>query len=169
MKSLKPSLLREPCHCSSYLDKALRTCTHVFARDDGSATSLKPAYTGPFPVLDKEDKYCILDLGDRTDLVSINRLKAAHMFMPQRLSCQEDYEDHDESAAIEISFIATSVGSSVYPDEEPAPKVRLRRGRTIRLPVRCRRSLDDLIWLLSLYFFWFSPAVMFYASFFRGI
>ena len=143
MKSLKPSLPREPCRRSSYLEKALRTCTHVFVRDDGSTTSLQPAYTGPFPVLDKEDKYFILDLGDRTDSVSIDRLKAAHMYMPQHLNCQEDYEVHDGSTAIEIPSIATNVGFSAHPDEEPAPEFRSRRGRTIRLPVRYRRSLDD--------------------------
>ena len=76
MKSLKPSLPREPCRRNSYLEKALRTCTHIFVRDDGSAMSFQPAYTGPFPVLDKEDKYFILDLGDRTDLVSVDRLKS---------------------------------------------------------------------------------------------
>ena len=81
MKSLKPFLPRDPCRRSSYLEKTLRTCTHVFVRDDGSATSLQPAYTGPFPVLDKEDKYFSLDLEDRTDSVSIDRLKAAHMYI----------------------------------------------------------------------------------------
>ena len=94
MKSLKPSLPRELCRGSSYLDKALRTCTHVFVRDDGSATSLQPAYTGSFPVLDKENKYFILDLGDQTDSVSIDRFKAAHIYMLQHLSCQEDHRDH---------------------------------------------------------------------------
>ena len=42
MKSLKSSLPREPCRHNSYLDKTLGTCTHVFARDDDSATSLQP-------------------------------------------------------------------------------------------------------------------------------
>ena len=112
-------------------------------RDDSSATSLQPVYTGPFPVLDKEDKCFILDLGDRTDSASIDRLKAAHMYMPQHLNCQEDYEDHDESAAIKIPSIATNVGLSAHPDEEPAPEFRSRREGTIRLPVRYRRSLDD--------------------------
>ena len=140
MISLKPSLPREPCRRSSYLDKALRTCTHVFERDNGSATSLQPAYTEPFPVLNKEHKYFILDLGDRTDLVSIDRLKAAHMFMRQHLNCQED---RGESVAIEIPSIATNVGSSVHPDEESAPEFRSLRGRTIRLPVRYRRLLND--------------------------
>ena len=87
MKSLKPSLPCEPCRRSSYLEKALRTCTYVSVRDDGSATSLQSAHTRPFPVLDKEDKYFILDLGDRTDSVSIDRLKAARMYMPQHLNC----------------------------------------------------------------------------------
>ena len=45
IKSLKPSLPRKPCRRSSYVEKALRTCTHVFVRDDGSATSLQLAYT----------------------------------------------------------------------------------------------------------------------------
>ena len=62
MKTFKPSLPREPCRRSSYLDKILRTCTLVFVRDDGSATSLQPAYTEPYPVLDKEDKYFIFYL-----------------------------------------------------------------------------------------------------------
>ena len=114
MKSLKPSLPREPCRGNSYLDKALRTCTHVFVRDDGFAMLLQPVYIEPFPVLDKEGKYFILDLGDRTDSVSIDRLKTAHMYMPQHLNCQKDYEDHDESAAIEIPSIVTSIGPSVH-------------------------------------------------------
>ena len=143
MKSLEPSLPREPCGCSSYLEKALRTFTHVFVRDDGSATSLQPAYTGPFPVLDKEGKYFILDLGDRINSISVDRLKTTHMFMPQHLNCQEDYEHHDKSAAIEIPSIATNVGPSVPPDEKSAPKFPSRRGRTIRLPVCYRRLLDD--------------------------
>ena len=90
MKSLKPSLPREPRRRSSSLEKALRTCTHVFVRDDGSPTSLQLGYTKPFPVLDKEDKYFILDLGYRTDSVSIDTLKAAHMCMPQHPNCQEE-------------------------------------------------------------------------------
>ena len=115
MKSLKPSLSQEPCRRSSYLDKALRTCTHVFVRDDGFATSLQPAYTRPFPVLDMEDKFFILDLGDRTDSVSIDRLKAALMYMRQHLICQVDYGHHDNSIAIEIPSIATDVGPFCTP------------------------------------------------------
>ena len=103
--------------------------------------SLQPAYTGPFPVLDKKDKYFILDLGDRTDSVSIDRLKAAYMYMPQHLICQENYEDHEGSAAIEIPSIATNVDLPAHSDEEPAPEFCSRRDRTIRL-VRYRRSLD---------------------------
>ena len=112
-------------------------------RDDGSATSLQPAYAELFPVLDKEDKYFTLNLGDRTDSVSIDRLKTAHMFMPPYLNYQEDYEDHNKSPAIDIPSIATNIGPSVHQVEDPAPELRSRRGKTIRLPVRYRRSLDD--------------------------
>ena len=66
------------------------------------------------------------------------------MYMLQHLICQEDYEDHNESATIEIPLIATNVGPSVHPDKELVPEFRSRLDRTIRLPVRYR-SLDDQI------------------------
>ena len=143
MKSLKPSVPREPCRRSSYLDKVLRTysmslCKTVVLRRHCN----RPTENLP-PVLDKEDKYFILDLGDRTDSVSIDSLKAAHMYRPQHLNCQENYGDHDNSAAIEIPSIATNVGPSIHPDKEPAPEFRQSRGRTIRLPVRYRKSLGN--------------------------
>ena len=143
MKSLKPSLPQEPCRRSSYLEKALRICTHVFVRDDGSATSLQAAYIGSFVVLDKKEKYFVLDLGDRTDSVSIDRLKAAHMYMPQHQNYQEDCEDQDKSAAIEIPSIATNVGPSAHPNEKSAPEFRSRLVSTIGLSVRYRKSLGN--------------------------
>ena len=65
------------------------------------------------------------------------------MFRQQHVSCQEDYEDHDESVTIEIPSMDTKVGPFVHPDDAPGPEFRSRRGRTIRLPVLFRKSLDD--------------------------
>ena len=56
------------------------------------------------------------------------------------LSCQED---HDEAASIKFLSLATNIGPSVHPDEEPAPELRSCPGRTIRLPICYRRLLDD--------------------------
>ena len=60
--------------------------------------------------------------------------------------CQEDYEDYDESVAVEIPLIATYVSPSVHPDEASVPEFRLHRGRAIRLVVRYSRSMKDSIW-----------------------
>ena len=88
--------------------------------------------------------------------------------MPQHLSCQEDYEDHDESVAIEIPSIATNIGLSAHPDEEPAPEFRSHRGRTIRLPVSYRRSLDDHVWPRPSTFFGFALKLCFMLHFLGG-
>ena len=74
---------------------------------------LQPAHIGPFTVLDK-DKCFILNLGDRTDSVSIDRLKAAHMFMPQHLNCQGDCEEHNESPAPAISLPSPLTSTILY-------------------------------------------------------
>ena len=70
------------CHNKkAFLDKALQTCTHVFVRDDQQRPPLAQTYCGPFPVLQKCDKYFVLDFGTKSNTVSIDRLKAAHLLM----------------------------------------------------------------------------------------
>ena len=65
---------------SPFVAKALRTARFVYVRDDrlGKPT-LAPRYLGPFLVKDKlwDSNTFVLDLGKRTDTVSISRLKAA--------------------------------------------------------------------------------------------
>ena len=65
---------------SPFVAKALRTAKFVYVRDDrlGKPT-LAPRYSGPFPVKDKlwDSNTFVLDLGKKTDTVSISRLKAA--------------------------------------------------------------------------------------------
>ena len=43
--------------------------------DDASIPSLAPLYCGPYLVLEKHDKYFHLQLGFRTNVVSVDRLK----------------------------------------------------------------------------------------------
>ena len=52
---------------------------HVFVRRDAVRRPLQPSYDGPFQVLSCTDKHFTLDLGNRTDSVSVNRLKPTHL------------------------------------------------------------------------------------------
>ena len=49
--------------------------THVFVRQDVGVPLLHPAYKGPYKVLQRSEKFFVLDYITHTDRVSIDRLK----------------------------------------------------------------------------------------------
>ena len=61
------------------LPSALRTAQFVFVRVDGHKTPLAKPYTGPYQVLQRDDKHFLLQIGTRQDRVSVDRLKPAHI------------------------------------------------------------------------------------------
>ena len=60
------------------LDPALQTCTHVFIRNE-TKKGLEPNYRGPFLVLEKHPDYFTVQLTNRVDRISIDRIKAAFL------------------------------------------------------------------------------------------
>ena len=56
----------------------LQNSKFVFIRRDGHRPPLQPPYEGPFHLLRAGPKYCLVDLGNRHDSVSVDRLKPAH-------------------------------------------------------------------------------------------
>lgn len=54
---------------------ALWKAEFVYIRRGGVAPPLSPAYSGPFAVIQRSAKFFKLDYGDRTDFVSVDRLK----------------------------------------------------------------------------------------------
>ncbi|KAG6438720.1 hypothetical protein O3G_MSEX000172 [Manduca sexta] len=61
----------------SFVFKDLETSTHVWLRDDTVRPSLKPPYSGPFKVVKRTEKTYTITMGDKTVVVSIDRLKPA--------------------------------------------------------------------------------------------
>ena len=59
------------------LPPALLTAEFVFVREDASIPSLAPLYRGPYLVLERKSKFFRLQIGSRTDVVSVDRLKPA--------------------------------------------------------------------------------------------
>ena len=54
---------------------ALVDSSFVYVRRGGAKSPLSPAYSGPFAVISRFPKYFILDMGDRQESVSVDRLK----------------------------------------------------------------------------------------------
>ncbi len=57
------------------LPDALRVASHVYVRRGQVAPPLTPLYQGPYLVVERGPKVFKLDLGDRMDTVSVDRLK----------------------------------------------------------------------------------------------
>ncbi|XP_037503479.1 uncharacterized protein LOC119378389 [Rhipicephalus sanguineus] len=57
----------------------MNTATHVFVRRDTVKAPLTPAYDGPFRVLSRSHKTVTIRVRDREDVVSLDRVKPAHL------------------------------------------------------------------------------------------
>lgn len=79
MKALRPPPTRQPLNRKVFMSKDLDTCTHVFVRRDAMRTPLQAPYDGPFSVIQRGPKAFLLDLGNRHDMVSVDRLKPVYI------------------------------------------------------------------------------------------
>ena len=66
----------------SQLPPSLSEAQFVFAREDASIPSLASLYFGPYLVLEQRDKFFLLQLGSRSDVASVDRLKPAFSESP---------------------------------------------------------------------------------------
>ena len=53
---------------------SLASCSHVFIREDSSKPPLSPLYRGPYLVLSKTPKYFVVQIGSKSDSVSMDPL-----------------------------------------------------------------------------------------------
>ena len=60
---------------SAQVPASLLQSTHVFVREDSSKPPLAPLYRGPYLVVTRSPKYFSLQIGSKTDSVSVDRLK----------------------------------------------------------------------------------------------
>ena len=82
MASLRPTTPRPAPGATSYVPRALEHASHVFVRHDAVKPPLAPRYDGPYRVLSRSTKTITVDRGGRSDVVSIDRVKPAHIERP---------------------------------------------------------------------------------------
>ena len=132
MARLQPALTR-PSKTKSYIDRDLNKSSHVWVRVDSVRKPLQPPYKGPFKVLERAEKYFVLDVNGKRDTVSADRLKVA--YLEEELT--KDGEDREESSS--------TVGVKQNTDRSTSKgDVRITRsGRKVHWPKRYVQIIKD--------------------------
>ena len=129
MRELQPTPTRAQQQRSSYLQNDLTSCTHVFVRDDTVRAPLQAPYKGPFLVIERKDKYFVLDVKGKRDTVSVDRLKVAYT----------DTSDTSVNTPPPIPPSRSSTRTPESPASAHQPQTeprRTRSGRQVHWPAR---------------------------------
>jgi hypothetical protein len=133
----------------SHVPSALNQAKFVFVRHDARKTPLQTPYDGPFEVIDRTPKHFTLQLGDKRDKISIDRLKPAYLDQSQPPQVaqpprrgrppkhQVDVPEVPEATVPEIPEVPEV--QQPVPVKQSYADVVTRRGRISRPP---RRFLD---------------------------
>ena len=105
-----------------YIDPRLYSAKYCFIYKDGK----KSPFEQPYKIISRNDKFFTLDLGDRVDNVSIDRLKSAHILPGDEndTAMQSDIFDSQHCAVAELyssSQINTQNECKVKFDEAEQP------------------------------------------------
>ena len=79
VRDLAPCRPSKPNNPTSYVPADLKSCEYVFVREDAHKPPLSSPYRGPFLVLSRTDKSFRVQLSNREDWISIDRLKPAYV------------------------------------------------------------------------------------------
>ena len=138
MNSLRYTVPCHPKKQQTYVDPLLFRCSQVFVRIDSVKSPLQRPYSGPHFVLERHDKYFVIEKYGHTDTVTIDCLKSA---LVEPISPTDSSVDGETSETLSFSSTSSSENESIFAgdlDELPANCVYSRRGRLITKPIRYR-------------------------------
>ncbi|GBM83302.1 hypothetical protein AVEN_261140-1 [Araneus ventricosus] len=81
VRSFRPVPTRHHCSGAFFVSDDLIKASHIFLRIDRVRKSLEPPYAGPYKVLSRTEKVFTVEINGKPTTVSIDRLKAAHLFL----------------------------------------------------------------------------------------
>ena len=79
MSSLRAVPPRSHPDRTFYVNPDLFLESHVFVRHDAVRKPLQAPYDGPYHVINRTKKHFTLDISGKQEIVSVDRLKAAHL------------------------------------------------------------------------------------------
>lgn len=125
--SFRPVLRENKDSRKMFVHKDLKSCSHVFIRNDTVRRSLQPPYDGPYRVVSRLDKVFCVQVNDRMVNISVDRLKPAYMV------------DEEEPGKQAVSQNVTQGTVSTEENVQSVPNNNsrtTRSGRVVRTPVR---------------------------------
>lgn len=91
MGALRPVPTSNHSVRTAYVHPDLQTTTHVFIRNDKVKPPLTPPYSGPYRVVERDDKFLTVDVQNVPQRVSMDRLKAAYVPASHQLAEEHSY------------------------------------------------------------------------------
>ena len=137
MNSLRYTVPRHPKKQETYVDPLLFRCSQVFVRIDSVKSPLQRPYSEPHFVLERHDKYFVIEDG-HTDTVTIDRLKPA---LVEPISPTGSSVEGETSETLSFSPTTSSEIDNIFAedlDKLLANRVYSHRGRLITKPIRYR-------------------------------
>ena len=135
MNTLRYTMPRHSKKLQTYVDPLLSRCSQVFVRIDNVKSPLQRLYSGPHFVLERHDKYFVIEKDGHTDTVSIDCLKPA---LVEPISPTNSSDEGETSEILFFSPTSSSENDNTSAgdlDELPANRVYSSRGRLITKPI----------------------------------
>jgi len=109
-----------------HVPKQLAASDFVFVRVDARRSPLQPPYVGPFRIMQRRTKSYKLDIAGRADVISIDRLKPAHIDSSANIFPHRPTRKNPEKLSA--------------PTQPVLPEERSRAGRLLKRPQRFQSS-----------------------------
>ena len=118
-----------------YVNPNLFSESHVFVRHDATRKPLQSPYDGPYRVINRTKKHFTLDINGKQEIVSVDRLKAAHLDSTAQ-SCMSHPSPSSPSSTISLSSTPPSAPKASSPPNPQLAPVVTRSGRQVHWPDR---------------------------------
>ncbi|BHF76143.1 hypothetical protein SprV_0501924100 [Sparganum proliferum] len=125
-----------------FVHEDLKSAPFVFVRHDAVRKPLCPPYDGPYKVVQRKDKFYVLQRADKTDTVSIDRLKPASLeclpstsapSIPPTMSSPDTPTPVTYPPSSHLTILPTQPDPPTIP-----PPISSRSGRHIRFPAKLK-------------------------------
>nr|XP_050024386.1 uncharacterized protein LOC126518655 [Dermacentor andersoni] len=111
--AIRPSPAAHHCKTASFVLKDLATCSHTFLCDDTVRRPLQPTYSGPYPVLRRDDKTFPVRINGNAVRVSIDRLKPAYNDSAEPGNTSAPTDVHPRPPTLQPASVSTRSGRRV--------------------------------------------------------
>ena len=133
MASLRPTPASRHSNPNTFVFKDLATCEQVFLRDDTVRRSLQPPYSGPHPVLSRDEKTLTIKVKGRETKVSIDRVKPAYVMSNDiPVTPTPKSETKTDSPAPKITMPEAKPTPEPQEVSKPAEEYKTRSGRRVK-------------------------------------